>query len=289
MAGPMTVANERGRITSLSALIQTEPGRAEDWLRLAKDDLGRWPSMAGGVEDVVELWSTVLTHAPRCAEQLIAAIVRSEDHWAMLYWLLEAPESRKPATLDLLIGVERHMFADSPQKACLYGVAMEVSIADALLSGKLDGWNHLVSQKGTQTRFSSLRGEGDLAFLVIDCVMAHGDPLLDGLDALLLRQALSFGGDVNSECSYDYERGSPRPFKNLLSAACSVADQNYPHAHRAISLLLDFGADWTGLDRGTQPGAATIRAHKRWVASERRDALVRVAADKQVSEEVRRL
>lgn len=289
MAGVMSLANTRGRITALSALIQTEPGRAEDWLRLAKDDLGRWPVMAGGVEDVVELWVIVLTHAPQCTEQLIQSIVCSEEHWAMLYWLLGAPESRSPAILDLLIGVERHLFPDNPKKAGLYEAAIEVSIVDALLSGKLDGWNHLVGLKGDQKRFSSGRGEGDLAFLVIDGVMAHGEPLLDGLDSLLLRQSIGLGGDIHSQCLYDHDRGTPRHFDNLLAAACSTADQNYQNAERAIALLMDFGADWAGLDVGNEPGAVAIRSHKRWKAGERRAALGRMAQDKMGAEEVRRL
>lgn len=265
-------------LLQLAVAIEETPSAAASLLQPHLESIGLSISRAEHIFEIGKLWATVLVHARSCATDIVQAIVRHEAYTA-LYWLLETPEARTPDILDLLLQTQQDKVEHTGRTpTALYESAVEIATIDALLCGKLDAWQHLLKRRNDVTKFSTTDGAGDLAFIVLDCLLVHGGPMIDGLDAVLLRQALAHGADLRTPCK---RKSSEYPFlqkeyPTLLHAVCDSHEA--PALERAIHLLLDFGADWTGLDTANLTGSVFIRSHPRWKSWQKREKLQTLAA-----------
>lgn len=292
MEGHVSKPYSPGRLTALAAKIETYPETAEQLMDQAGDELTRSSYEPRAISEILEVWRTVLLHAPHCAQAVVDLAVPSQTQWDLLYWMLDAPEARQTWVLDILLAADQRIHRDLPLSGpSLYDTAIEVAIVDALLAGKIQAWNHLLDLRGDREVFASRHGTGNLAFMVMDGLLTQGQPFVDGLDAVLLRAAINHGADLHSPCSYKHPDldDTAQKYPTLLSFMCNAVERQQPNAQAGVHLLLDFGADWKGLDDPISKGGACIRAHGRWKSWDRRRALTAIASTPDTNEEVRQL
>lgn len=288
----MSVVYSPGRLTALAAKIETYPETAEELMARAGEEITRSSHDDQAINEILEVWRTVLLSAPQCAQTVVDRAVTSPSQWGLLYWMLDTPEARQAWVLDILLAADERIHGKGePTTPRLYDTALEVSIVDAVLGGKIQSWNHLLGLRNERRLFASRYGSGNLAFMVMDGLLTHGKPLVDGLEAVLLRAAITQGGDLESPCSYKHPDldETTQVYPSLLAFICGAVERQQPNAQACVHLLLDFGAQWEGLDDPSTKAGTCIRQHERWKAWQRRQSLFRIAHTTDTSQDVRQL